>query len=546
MGSSASLSPVIIPPAFQAGAAVQRAQGELGKLPLTPVASAPPVPQTGQNTPPFVGTVPSASPFQAAPPAEARLASGQPAQAGGPATHSAPKKAAAKASAGGGGAAGGFGRRPAAVPRPGSRLQRNSSRENLSGTGNERGAATSSGAGAGGAGGAGAHSPPPSSSAAGGASSGNPAAGPARPPRARCRARPSCFRTCRPFRATGLEDLVRRGAAAQVPQPALKLGLALAEGRVRGANARCIAMLEVLREVVLSFRSSGPGREAARELQAALNGVISFLVTCRPLSISMGSAIKQIKAALEALKLEPSLPEQEVKDRVAAAISTFVQEKILFASDMVARVAAARVRAGDVIVTYGYSSVVASVLLHAARREGGPDFSVVVVDARPFQEGRRMLRALADARVPAQYVSLNGLNYVLPRATKCLLGAGGVLSNGAVLARVGTAAVGMAAAAAHVPVLVACETYKFHERVQLDSFTHNELGDPELIVKTPGRQEQWLKNWQDRPGLGLLSLMYDTMPAQFVSMVITELGAIPPTSVPVVLREFRADVAAPA
>lgn len=69
---------------------------------------------------------------------------------------------------------------------------------------------------------------------------------------------------------------------------------------------------------------------------------------------------------------------------------------------------------------------------------------------------------------------------------------------------------------------------------------------PPHFPQTPGRQEQWLKNWQERPGLGLLSLMYDTMPAQFVSMVITELGAIPPTSVPVVLREFRADVAAPA
>lgn len=63
--------------------------------------------------------------------------------------------------------------------------------------------------------------------------------------------------------------------------------------------------------------------------------------------------------------------------------------------------------------------------------------------------------------------------------------------------------------------------------------------------QTPGLETEWLENWEARPGLGLLSLMYDTMPAQFVSMVITELGAIPPTSVPVVLREFRADGAAP-
>lgn len=57
----------------------------------------------------------------------------------------------------------------------------------------------------------------------------------------------------------------------------------------------------------------------------------------------------------------------------------------------------------------------------------------------------------------------------------------------------------------------------------------------------PGGEKAWLEGWREQEGLGLLSLMYDTMPAQFVSMVITEVGAIPPTSVPVILREQRAD-----
>jgi translation initiation factor eIF-2B subunit delta len=41
------------------------------------------------------------------------------------------------------------------------------------------------------------------------------------------------------------------------------------------------------------------------------------------------------------------------------------------------------------------------------------------------------------------------------------------------------------------------------------------------------------------PRLGLLNLKYDAMPAEYVTMVVTEFGMIPPTSVPVILREYR-------
>ena len=37
----------------------------------------------------------------------------------------------------------------------------------------------------------------------------------------------------------------------------------------------------------------------------------------------------------------------------------------------------------------------------------------------------------------------------------------------------------------------------------------------------------------------LLNLIYDAMPQDFVTLVVTEFGAIPPTSVPVILREYR-------
>lgn len=47
-----------------------------------------------------------------------------------------------------------------------------------------------------------------------------------------------------------------------------------------------------------------------------------------------------------------------------------------------------------------------------------------------------------------------------------------------------------------------------------------------------------LEDWQK---VGLLNLVYDVTPPDFVDIVITELGMIPCTSVPVVLRVKNVD-----
>lgn len=51
------------------------------------------------------------------------------------------------------------------------------------------------------------------------------------------------------------------------------------------------------------------------------------------------------------------------------------------------------------------------------------------------------------------------------------MGASGAMSNGTILARVGSAAVAMVAAAMQRPVIICCETLKFVDRVQVPDLT---------------------------------------------------------------------------
>ena len=50
-----------------------------------------------------------------------------------------------------------------------------------------------------------------------------------------------------------------------------------------------------------------------------------------------------------------------------------------------------------------------------------------------------------------------------------------------------------------------------------------------------------LSDWRAIDGLKVLNLKYDLTPPEFVTMVITETGIIPPTSAPVIIREYHKD-----
>jgi len=202
--------------------------------------------------------------------------------------------------------------------------------------------------------------------------------------------------------------------------------------------------------------------------------------------------------------------------------------------------AAGKIANGDVILTYATSTVVEAVLKQA--HDAGKQFRVIVVDSRPKLEGKVLLRKLATHGLRCTYTLLNSISYVMKEVNKIILGAAAMLSNGTVIARVGTSMIGMMAHANNVPVLVCCETYKFHERVQLDSLTSNELGDPTdltIVDRDDLRYGNVLAGWKSLSKLKLLNLIYDVTPVNFVSMVITEVGMIPPTSVPAILREYH-------
>ncbi|KEH25308.1 translation initiation factor eIF-2B delta subunit [Medicago truncatula] len=313
-----------------------------------------------------------------------------------------------------------------------------------------------------------------------------------------------------------------------------KVGLQYISGDISGGNDRCIAMLQAFQEAIKDYKVP-PEKSLGRDLTAKIGSYVSFLIECRPLSISMGNAIRFLKSQIAKLPL--TLSESEAKTSLQADIERFISEKIVLANKVIVKHAVTKIRDGDVLLTYGSSLAVEMILLHA--HELGKQFRVVIVDSRPKLRGQQLLRRLVEKGLNCTYTHINGVSYIMHEVSRVFLGAESILSNGTVYSRVGTASVAMVAHAARVPVIVCCEAYKFHERVQLDSICSNELGDPEVISNVPGRMDvNHLNGWADIENLQLLNLIYDAMPSDYVSMIVTDYGMVPPTSVPVIVREY--------
>ncbi|KAM4693758.1 translation initiation factor eIF2B subunit delta isoform 2-T2 [Discoglossus pictus] len=310
----------------------------------------------------------------------------------------------------------------------------------------------------------------------------------------------------------------------------VRLGLQYSHGIISGSNSRCIALLHCFKQVIRDY-TTPPNEELSRDLVNKLKPYISFLNQCRPLSASMGNAIKYIKKEIS--NISSSKGEEEAKSLLVKCIDSYIHEKIHLAAQAISKSAAEKISEDDVILVYGCSSLVTCTLREAHRN--GKMFRVIVADSRPRLEGRETLRRLVSSGIHCTYIMITAISYILPEVSKVFLGAHALLANGYVMSRVGTSQIALVAKAHNVPVLVCCETYKFCEKVQTDSFVSNELDDPDdLIVTRKGKCP--LKEWEKNSSLRLLNLVYDVTPPDLVDLVITDLGMIPCTSVPVVLR----------
>lgn len=335
----------------------------------------------------------------------------------------------------------------------------------------------------------------------------------------------------------------------------IRLGLRFVNFPLMGAVERCRSMLKAFQQVIRDY-TLPPDQAISRHLESHLKPLIAYLVQARPLAVSQSNAIRHLKLVIS--KLAPDMPVERAKGELVSMIDEYIERRIDAAGKSIADLAFDKICNGDVILTYARALMTGETLKAAARR--GKRFRVIVADARPFWEGKdSLLPELLSVGINCTYIHLNAIGYIMREVTKVLVGAFCIFGNGTVMSRTGTSIVCQQGRLHNVPVIVVCETMKFSERVQLDSFVFNEISDPDDLVQ-PRRgisdhaaapkpdkllsaanvpRSSPIADWRSIPFLNLLNILYDVTPPEFITVVICEVGLIPVTSIPVVLREYN-------
>lgn len=326
------------------------------------------------------------------------------------------------------------------------------------------------------------------------------------------------------YRNTSIEESnFLESSTIPIHKSVIKLGVQYKNKVIIGSNARVIALLNTLKQVILDY-STPAEKDFSRGFEVVLASTTTYLDTCRPLSVSMSNALKHLKCLLS--QLPNTITDNEAQTKLRDAIDQYISEKIDVAGKAISLKVRSKISEGDNVLIFGYSSLIERILIETS--EAKIKFRVIVVDAGPLYEGREQIRRLSKRGLNCVYVLLSGTSFIMKEANKVLLGAHALLTNGYVMSRAGSSQVALIAKSNNVPVLVCCETHKFSERVQTDALVYNELGDPEKLIGE--------SSYKANNNLNLLTLMYDVTPSDLVTAVVTELAVLPCTSVPVVLR----------
>ncbi|CAK9438938.1 uncharacterized protein LODBEIA_P31620 [Lodderomyces beijingensis] len=383
----------------------------------------------------------------------------------------------------------------------------------------------------------------------------------------------------------------RNASSSTIPHivhPAiLSLTLKYSSFVIVGSAARLRMMLEAFKEVIQDYKTP-ENTTLARHLTGHLSHQIEYLKSGRPLSVSMGNAIRWLKQEISHISIDVN--DKMAKEILRESIDNFIQEKITLSDQLIVENASKHIVSGSTVLTYGHSHVLEELFEYCVL-EQGKKFNLIIVDSRPLFEGKKLFKnltskvgrrkvggsdvqiSITQSHISVHYALLNSLSSTLLQDVDCVfLGAHAMLSNGRLFARVGTALIAMMCHTRNIPVLTCCESIKFSDKVQLDSVTTNELADPEDLIKNtnimqapskkfsaleqflsqtvdtqkdkkgkevPGDNEEPLSDWKTAPALNILNIMYDLTPPEYINKVVTEVGSLPPSSVPVILREYK-------
>lgn len=278
--------------------------------------------------------------------------------------------------------------------------------------------------------------------------------------------------------------------------------------KIRGAGRIARASAAAMGDFAENY--TGGSLEDFRK-EAGKNAEI--LIASRPTAVSLWNGVK---ASMKGLEDASDL--NEAKELVRRNSEAFVKASSE-AVDRIAKIGAKRIESGDVVMTHCNSSAALGVIKEAHRQ--GKEFEVYATESRPWRQGILTVRELAAEGIPVTIIIDSAVRTVMKKTDKVFVGADTITSHGALVNKIGTSQVALAAHEARVQFYVCSETYKFSPATifgDLVTIEEREIGE----VVREGEIPDSVK---------IFNPVFDSTPAAYIDAIITEVGMIHPSSV---------------
>ncbi len=279
--------------------------------------------------------------------------------------------------------------------------------------------------------------------------------------------------------------------------------------RAHGASALAREAADILRTCAQA--GLAPQADASAALRQ-VHQAARELAASRPSMVALANTVGRIWAVAQEQANQPQPTSGQPAIQQALDATRLAAEELAAswerAPQQIASYATSSLR--GTVLTHSLSGTVQAVLL-ACRNQLE---QVYVTEGRPRCEGRATAQVLAAAGIPVTLLTDAEAGLFIPSCTAVVVGADSILADGAVINKVGTFLLALAARAQRpqsVPFLVLAEQLK------IAPFTtpHLEEMDPAEVLPSP-----------PPPGISARNIYFDRTPASLVSAIITEQGPL--------------------
>lgn len=296
----------------------------------------------------------------------------------------------------------------------------------------------------------------------------------------------------------------------------------ITEMKIRGAGNIARHAAQAL---LITAQNSNAKRPS--DLLADLEASAKLLLKTRPTAVSLPNSIRYVMFRAHTGH-EQNLTLEGLRKLVIDTANDFIQNSSK-AVERIGKIGARRIEDGDSIMTHCNSAAATAIFTTAFKQ--GKSFNVFVCETRPRYQGRITAQELSQAGIPTSLIVDSAAHSFMTKMDKTIVGADAIAANGAVVNKIGTSMVALAAHESRVLFFVAAETYKFSPETMLGQLVQIEERDTSEVISKKERAAM--------PHLNVRNPAFDITPPNHIDLIITEKGIISPqAAITIIQQEF--------